>query len=346
MYATYLFCLILILASPIAGLGPVTLASKYERSSLTPVFPRQSLNTKGHVKSAVPQVSALALIISDRQKADNRPLCPQFKLKYGAVRKATHYLIRKNQPVERRFKRCEADIYSSGCDDKRKKEFVATVNKCVKAHSFSACFIAIGIFNRIDWVHFPCITYLKSSRIGNCYVLEYLTLNGYRGKDNKLVFYRESGIYDKKRFQCTAGTRTRLPLLKNRLSCRGRFRLTPLQVGRVHGCALPGTTRASTQHSRCLGLATGLFGHLHCYNQFTYNFNIAYINCIIPHGLPAVAVASASIGASAIDCPGFRRDSWVGQCKAGDYVQLRRLKLVSTNNKGYLVFKRRGLCKY
>lgn len=346
MYAAYFFSFILILASPISGLGPVTLATKYERNSLTPAFAPQSLNAKGEVKTAVHPVSPLSLLTSDRQKADTRPLCPQFKLKYGTVKKATHYLIRKNQPVERRFKKCKADIYSTGCDDKRKKEFVATVNKCAKAHSFSACFVAIGIFNRFDWVHFPCISYLKSSRVGNCYVQEYLTLNGYRGKNNKLIFYRESGIYDKKRFQCTAFKRAKLPLPKNRLSCRGRFRLTPSQVGRVHSCALPGTTRASTLHATCLTLATGLFGHLNCYNQFTYNFNIAYINCIIPHGVPAVAVASASIGASAIDCPAFRRDSWVGRCKAGDYVQLRRLKLLNVNNKGYLVFKRRGLCKY
>lgn len=346
MYAVYFCSIILILVSPICGLGPITLATKYERNSLGPVFFPQSLNAKGQAKSVAIPSSPLSLLTSDRMKADSRPICPQFSLTYAAVQKATKFLIRKNQGIEKRYKTCKANVWATGCDAKRKKDFVPTVNQCVKAHSFGACFVAIAIFHRLDWIHFSCIAFLKSSKVGNCYVLEYLTLNGYRGNNNNLVFYREVGIYNKKSFQCTAGKRAKLALPKNRLLCRDRFRITLAQVGQVHLCANPGVTRASTIYANCLGLAKDVYGSLQCYNDFVYNFNIAFINCIVPYGVDAVAVASASIGGSAVECPAFRRDSWVGPCKAGDYVQLQRLKLITTNNKGNLVFKRPGLCKY
>lgn len=346
MYAVYFCIALLTFVSPICGLEPISLASKYERSSLAPAFSPQSLNSNGQFKSVAVPNSPISLLTSDRMKADSRPICPEFRLSYLAVQKATNFLIRRNQQIEKRYKACKANIWASGCDDKRKKDFVPTTNQCVKNHSFGACFVAIAIFQRLDWIHFPCITYLKSSRVGNCYAMEYLTLNGYRGKNNKLIFYRESGIYNKKTFQCSAGKRAKLPLPKNRLTCRDRFRVSTFRVGQVHVCANPGVVRASTAYSTCLGIAKGLYGTLQCYNNFVYNFNIAFINCIVPYGVDAVAVASASVGGDAVECPAFRRDSWVGPCKAGDYVQLQRLKLVSISDNGKLSFKRPGLCKY
>lgn len=344
MYISYFFCIILISVCPIFGLSLVTPATIDERNSVLPAFAPQLRNITGQLKSTLHPVSPLPFLISNRQKADNRPLCPQFNLKYGVVRKVTNYMIRMNRLIDRRFKICQTCVISYGCEDKQKRQFVTIVNKCLNTHSFGACYVAIGILNRLGWIRFGCIPYLKSSRIGNCYVQEYLTLNGYRGKNNNLIFYRESGIYEKKRFQCTAGRRAKLPLPWNRLSCRHRFRVTPLQVSRVYTCAWPASTKAHKYYSQCMAIDPSLW--LFCHQEFTSLFNNAYRKCVFPHGLEAVFVAATSVGSSAYDCPTFRRDSWVGRCKADDYVQLSQFELLHITDSGNFVFKRRGLCKY
>lgn len=354
MYPTHFFVVLLLLVSPIPAKVLITAANKYEPSSLT-AMPNPTRINGNEIRQSTPfQNEHLPFQTSSRQEAeDNRPICPQFVVTYAAVQKATRFLLRRNAPLETQFSTCKKNG-GKQCNDRHREGFVKALNRCVVVHSFSACYVGVGLFRRLNWIKFYCIPYFKDSRVGNCYLAEYLALNGYDSNLKRDVFYRESGIFDGKKFQCTAGKRAKLPLLKNRLSCRNRFRITPLRVSDTSGCALPGIAQAGRRHSTCINFASSSVPSFQvpthiafCNDRYRSAVARAFLMCAFKYGLDAVEVAAAAAGFEINDsCPAFRRDSWVGRCKADDYVRLRKLKLISINVKGYYVFKRPGLCKY
>ena len=285
------------------------------------------------------------------QQDKKKPICDQFVLSYAKVRQVTQYLRGKLAYSTKQYKKCNDCALCTGCDTPYKNALIYQANQCIKKHGFSACAVAVSLLGRDSDIVYTCRFFLRESRVGNCYVHEYLALNGLTNK-GYLVTNREIGVVDKKRFQCRAGKRARFPDLKNQHSCRSKFRVTVRQVGKVHTCARPAFSRASTAHSNCLSIANSIrdfwaswSARNQCFNNFIYQTNLAYINCIVRHGVPAVAVASMVIGQNALNCPTLRRDSWVGRCKAPDYVQLHTLKEIDTSS-GYIKTTIPGACNY
>lgn len=349
----FIYLLIFNFLLSFARCSATTLPASITHSKTAIAHVTQALKThhiNAQVEDSVPTISPFYGQPSNQNDVDKRPLCPQFTVTYFAVHTATYFLIHENRAARRKYKVCIASTNITICNDERKHGFALSTNQCLSAHSFGACFVAIGIIGRLDWIRFSCIPYIKSSTVGNCYVREYLTMNNFVTKKTNLLFHRESGVYNNKTFQCSAGgpflRRRRRRRRRNRLPCRVRFRYVTFRIVRVHQCALPRQTIAYVRYGACLARARTRLRRLRCYQRLTFRVNRAYIRCTARHGILAVAIASLSIGGGAVDCPAFRRDAWVGPCKADDYIQLSRLELLITHSNGSLEFRRKGLCRY
>lgn len=168
-----------------------------------------------------------------------------------------------------------------------------------------------------------------------CFVEEYLALNGYKGKNKKLVFSREIGKVGNNNFQCRAGKRRSLGNLKNQNICRFKFRISTKKINALMRCAQLAYLGALSQRNTCQLFAPTAWSTLQCQIPFLVEAKQAFINCITPHGLPAAVAASALLLNDPLNCPFLRRDSWIGQCKAPDFVQLAVLGLIDLNSANY-----------
>lgn len=273
-----------------------------------------------------------------RQASENKlEFCPEFTLSYDQMRQATTFMLKKLDPIGKSYKQCKDCLLCDvDCETPRNNAIAEITNQCSNEHPFFSCLLAVLLLGLGDTINAPCLPYFKSSRVGNCYIEEYFTLNGFKGTNNALVFDREVGTLSdpflRNSFQCRAGSRVSASDLEDQDLCRQKFRVSVEEIHSVSTCASPAISNAYVRFTRCYINAQSFTDRSSCHGQLRFERGVAYRSCVTQHGAAAVAVASIYTGDNALSCPVFRRDSWVGRCRAPDFVQLKNFELLKVES--------------
>lgn len=297
--------------------------------------------------------TSLSSSITHRQ---TQSACPVFEITYEQVENAGNFIQKSLKRAAKRMQRCErrcekmstsSDITSckEKCAKMAESKILAQLTKCVDDFTFGPCEMALLVLGA-DY-SYDCTKYWKDSTIGNCYVQEYLALNGNTGASDNPTYNREMGIVNDSPFQCRAKELAQDPENPNQVACRSKFSTT---AARVTGAAqtMAGTfLRANSFFSRCVSSGSHSFGF--CFFQRRIRIFQEWPACAVEHPFQDCVLATYILAESDLTstiCPAFRRESTVDACSAPDFAALVRLDVLQFGSDGIQSISIPDACTY